>query len=255
MHEFQLRVSTEIQEAPGVTRVRHAGDVVFVATDRIKRDKWMEILCVMADPRPRFDATGRRLPSHREIYEGATTDIRQSLGRTWDLAKEHWEPTLRATWSEWQRMENLKERGEAREALVTHLEGTGIRSALGKDPTGTVDLMDTWLWQGERKNSVIVVSDAVEESVATAMMATSLEIEAGKTMLRSVTYVDWELDLGLTEAKKSRLRDPAEAVHPDFTVPLQATKFRNSVDARDVAAVRAALRAGRSPLAELQRIR
>lgn len=250
--EFQLNLDPRVEPAGPGFRVRSQGGVVSAISDRTKRNKWMDILCVLPDPRPRRTRGGATLPSHREVYETATTPIQDSLGAIWTLAKEHWTPALRSAWNDWQKTPKGSEHDGKRAGLIQTIEGGGIRSAMGREPLGQVDLLDTWLWsEWERRNTYIVVSEAIPEAMGDEMGRPAVEIENGRNIYRVSSYVDWETDLGLSSDLLARIRDNQETVHPDFSAPLALAKFRNTVDEPEVVRVRQAVRLGETPIREV----
>lgn len=243
MHEFMLRVTPETQERPEFTRVRLTGSVVYAATDRIKQNKWLEILCIFPDPRKRINQIGTILPSHQEGFESAQTNIATSLGEKWRFAKENWEPLLSELYRDWESTPQGRESEDKRSDLMNLIEGRRVRSALGRDPTGVVDVMDTWLFsEEERRQYLVVTSSDISEAAAYNTMLPAYEMEGGRLISRNISYVDWENELGYTPQKLADIRSRNVTVHPDFANPITLDKFKNSADARGLRAVRDNLR-------------
>lgn len=223
MHELLIGV----EELPprierGNTRYRPAGRVLFAATLACKRNKWAEILCDLADPRPRRRLDGAFDPSKRAFYEGAQTPIQESLGAHWDLIKEQWTPEARGRWFECECIpQGHMEKPIAEAFLWSEIEKTGIRTALGKDPTGLVDLLDTWLWsEHERKTHLVVVNADMSEVEAEAATVIKVENYGEGEEKKSFHYpsavIKWSSDLGLSELEKVEILDKGTIYQPRF---------------------------------------
>lgn len=228
MHELLVGIEDHPPRIDGAdTRLRPSGRILFAATDAVKRDKWAEILCDLADPRPRRRADGKFDPSKRDLYEAARNPIQQSLGARWALVKEQWTPQARGRWWECERIPNgHQEKPIAKAHLWGEIERSGIRSGLGRDPTGVVDLLDTWLWsEMERKihlvatNADMTDSEALES--ATVTVRRSAEGQQRSALHHPSRILRWDSDLGYTRTELSAIRNKKKIVHPRFDRPFQ----------------------------------
>lgn len=237
MHELLVGIEDMAPRVNGEEiRFRPAGRILFAATEAVKRDKWAEILCNLADPRPRKRADGKFDPSKRELYEAARTPIQQSLGARWGLIKEQWTPQAHGRWFEAERIpEGHQEKAIAKAFLWSEIEKSGIRSALGRDPTGVVDLLETWLWsEMERKIHLVATNADMTETEAVASAAVIVE-RSGSGRERRVSHypsriIRWDTDLDFTRTEKSNIRNKKKIVHPRFDRPFQKTVLRAPIE-------------------------
>lgn len=236
MHELLVGIENMPPRVNGAEiRYRPAGRILFSATDAIKRNKWAEILCDLADPRPRPRAHQGQAPdpSKRTIYEQyAQTPIRQSLGARWDLIKEQWTPAARNRWFDCDCIpDGHPEKPIAEAFLWSEIEKTGIRTALGRDHTGVVDLLDTWLWSPHELKIHLVVTNA-DMTDAEAREAANVSVErvgegrSRRTFHFPARIIQWDTDLGIPPNEEISIRDKDTVYHPRFNRPMTKNVVR-----------------------------
>jgi hypothetical protein len=251
MHEFLLKLRSETVEKDKYVSVKPAGSVIEAATFHRKRQKWMEIFADLVDPRPRKGRHGHTLPSKRSMNEAG---LILRIGRdAYDVLCENWRPSLHEHWFHVDRLvENEMREKEIARTLFWDQEiekVSGLRDAMGREPTGTADLIDCQPWGPyARKNCLIVVNSDMESSEAAAMEGTvDSETVGGIRITRPAAHLRWEQDLGLTQAQRDRIRSPNYVVHPRFDEARPKVLFRSCETAPEIEQVRARLRARGRP--------
>lgn len=218
MHELALRTRTDVWQKEKYTCVRPLGMVVQAFSLPRKRRKWMEILADLCSPKKRA-----------MFEQGMVREFGRPL---WDALCEHWTPALRERWVA---LDVLKEGPEKEIGRTLFWDDevervSGFRAALGRDPTGTADILDTWLFSAqERRDYLIVVNTDMAPAEAEAQEGFQDLTIRGRLVKTAKAFIDWDADLGLPQFQRDRIRSKNFRVDPRFDQPVAKSLLRPGV--------------------------
>ncbi len=246
-HEFLIRLRGAVVEKENYAAITPAGSVVEAWSFYRKRRKWMEIISDLVDPRPRRGQHGNALPSKRSMNQAGLI-IR--IGKpAFDVLCENWKPSLREHWFHVDRLEEdaLREKDIVRDLFWEQEveKVSGFREAMGRDPTETADLIDCQPWGPyARKNCLILVNSdmTTPEAEAKEGSVDSEEVE-GMKITRPASFLHWERDLGLSQARRDKIKSPNYVIHPRFDELTPKALFHPADQAPEILALGERLRA------------
>jgi len=243
MAEIALRTSERLVQKTKYLAWRPVGSAMICQSDHTIRRKWLEICCDLVSPAKR--ANYSNIPGWKRLCDA-------------------WTPELRLAWLEadrptkdWPLSQLLQDHTFSAKVWDLLIVPIGVDKDLPLAPESDVPVHRTWLWsEGERKTYFIVVNtDADSPTVdnwngheqrdgATGLVLPQLamgEVRDPKitVVIQPRKMVAYKTELALASLALAKIADPGVMVHPDFTKPVAAVKFR----APDVVAKQAEVKA------------
>jgi hypothetical protein len=227
MAEFALRIIPEVVAKDKYDEVSPVGAVLSGFSDRIIRRHWLEMVCDLA--RPSVTYRGRKLPSKREKFFARMV---ANCGWTPERCKAIAELWSEPLWRRWMETEAPKKDEHGRDIPWVEEErdiakgqlwdgdiasASGWVAAVGKEPNGVEDVVNTVPWSLENlKHFCVVAADGLTATEAESLSGKKLDVVDFREIVMPRHVIDWDADLGLTLPEKDAILEPSIPVFPRF---------------------------------------
>jgi len=177
------------------------GAVITAVSDHARMVKWMEIAFDLASP------------ANRHRYASKLPWFQVLLDR--------WTQEFRDAWFSAKRDGFFNNQIDTAAFWMKYVIDSGLKAAMGKDPRGQRDLMDTWIWGKKQKTQSLPALVAgtlfVDVSPITLLGADEITYHATAS---TIDVLGALISVDVTEEEYLHIIDPTVSVDTDFDRPV-----------------------------------